>query len=880
MECKSVKTVLKLKWPIMIGLIILTAVLFLLAPNLTEQAEEAGSFQLSDDASSQMAANILADAGASSQTISIVIPLDSELDDAARVMLEGIVADVEAVGGSVESVLNPVESAELEGQLISEDGRTILIPITLGGSDEEVNQVADEIRETAIPSDLTAYITGEAIINNDVNISAQEGLKRTEIITVVLIFGLLLAVFRSIVTPFIPLVAVGISYLLSQSVVAFFIDWFGFPVSNYTQIFLVAILFGIGTDYCILLLSRYKEELASGHGVEQAIVNTYKTAGRTLLISGLAVFIGFSAIGFAEFPIFKSAVAVAVGIFVLLIVLYTVVPFFMALLKEKLFWPSKKSAAHSDSKIWKWMSRLSINRPLLSMLVVAIITVPLLFTYDNDLSFNTVDEIGGEYESVKGLRAIEDGFGKGESLPVQVIFKSADALTDEETIPYFELISRELEKIDGVDSVRAITRPTGDVIEELYVDEQLGLLAAGLTEARGGLEEVQAGLTEIETNLSGIGGQAGGAGGLGEAAAGLAQLNGQLAQVTQGLQQTGNIQQTVGALTQISGGLAEIEQGLQGAAGQTGELGAGLEQLAGGITTANDGLAEISAGLTEATDMMQMMSDSESVRATGLFIPEGTLDAEEFEQVFDRYTFAEETGVMMEVILSEDPYSPEAIDIVAEIKDSVARGITATPLEDAEIAFGGIASINSDLQDVSSSDFTKTVIIMLVSLFIVLAILFRSLIMPLYMIGSLLLTYYTSIAIAELIFVNGLGFDGISWAVPFFGFVMLVALGVDYSIFLLDRFREESFNGISVRQAMYTSMAKMGTVIITAAIILAGTFGAMMPSGVLSLVQIATIVVTGLLLYGLVVLPLLIPAISVSFDRGVWWPFGNKNKND
>lgn len=874
------KSVLKFKWSITIGLILLTVVLFLLAPNLTEQAEEAGSFQLSDEASSQLAATILDDAGASAQTISLVIPMDSELDDSTRDVLEQMVTDIDAIGEPVTAVLNPVESEELEEQLISEDGQTVLIPITIDGSDEEANMVADEIRETVIPSDLTAYITGEAIINNDVNISAQEGLKRTEIITVVLIFGLLLAVFRSIVTPFIPLVAVGISYLFSQSLVAFFIDWFGFPVSNYTQIFLVAILFGIGTDYCILLLSRYKEELSSGHGVEEAIINTYKTAGRTLLISGLAVFIGFSAIGFADFPIFKSAVAVAVGIFVLLLVLFTVVPFFMALLKEKLFWPSKKSASHHDSKIWIWMSKLSINRPLLSILVVAIITVPLLFTYDNDLSFNTVDEIGAEYESVKGLRAIEDGFGKGDSLPVQVIFKSEDTLTDEETIPYFESVSREIEKIAGVDSVRGIIRPTGEVVEELYVDEQLSLLSAGLSEARDGLGEVQTGLTEIETSLSGISSQAGDSNGLGEAAAGLEQLNSQLTQITQGLQQSGNIQQTVGALTQISGGLTEIEQGLQGAADQTGELGAGLSQLADGITSANNGLAEIGEGLTEAANMMQAMSDSDSVRATGLFIPEGTLDGEDFEPVFDRYTFADEKGVMMEVILAVDPYSPEAIDTMTEIKEAVERSVIATPLEDSKIAFGGIASINSDLQDVSSSDFTTTVVIMLVSLFVVLALLFRSLIMPLYMIGSLLLTYYTSIAIAELIFVNGLGFDGISWAVPFFGFVMLVALGIDYSIFLLDRFREESANGISVRGAMRISMAKMGTVIITAAIILAGTFGAMIPSGVLSLVQIATIVITGLLLYGLIILPLLIPAISVSFDRGVWWPFGNRNSKN
>ncbi|TWT04244.1 MMPL family transporter [Planococcus sp. CPCC 101016] len=869
-------SVLKFKWPIAIGLIVLTVALFLLAPNLTEQAEQAGSFQLSDEASSQLASSILTEADAAEQTISLVIPLENEMTDATRETLEQMVADIEALGDPVTSVLNPVESEELENQLIAEDRKTVLMPVTVDGTDEEVNAVADTIRETIIRADLTAYVTGEAIINNDVNISAQEGLKRTEIITVILIFGLLLAVFRSIVTPFIPLVAVGISYLLSQSIVAFFIDWFGFPVSNYTQIFLVAILFGIGTDYCILLLSRYKEELSAGHGVEQSIVNTYKTAGRTLLISGLAVFIGFFAIGFAEFPIFKSAVAVAVGIFVLLLVLYTIVPFFMSLLKEKLFWPTKKSASHSDSKLWLTMSKLSINRPLLSMLVVAVITVPLLFTYNNSLSFNTVDEIGSEYESVKGLRAIEEGFGKGDSLPVQVIVKSDESLTDRSTVPYFESLSAEIEKINGVETVRSITRPTGDVIDELYVDEQLGLMADGLGEARDGLGEVQAGLTEVQTNLTAISEQTGNAEGLSEAAEGLGQINQQLGQVSQGLQQTGNIPQTVGALTQISGGLAEIQQGLAGAAGQTAELSAGLTQLAEGLGASNDGLAEIQTGLTEAVDMMQEMSDSEAVRDTGLFIPEGTLESEEFRQVLDRYSFADGTGMMMEVVLSEDPYSPEAIDITAEIKETVERTVTGTPLEEAEVAFSGISSINSDLKEVSSNDFTNTVAIMLISLFIVLALLFRSLIMPLYMIGSLLLTYYTSISIAELIFVNGLGYDGISWAVPFFGFVMLVALGVDYSIFLLDRFREESFNGITVRDAMRTSMAKMGTVIITAAIILAGTFGAMMPSGVLSLVQIATIVITGLLLYGLIVLPLLIPAISVSFDRGVWWPFDKK----
>lgn len=819
------RAIIKFKWPIFIGLLTLTIALFILAPNLAKQAEEAGSLQLPSSADSQKAADMLEKAGASEDTISLVYPLKKPVDAAMKKEIQSVVDKLEALGKPVSAILNPFESKELEAQLVSKDQKTVLVPITVDGTFDEIIALADKIHSDILSKNQTVYLTGEAIIGNDVNQSAQDGLKKTEIITVVLIFGLLLIVFRSIVTPFIPLIAVGISYLLSQSFVAFFIDWFGFPVSNYTQIFLVAILFGLGTDYCILLLSRYKEELLAGHSVEDAVVNTYKTAGRTLFISGLAVFIGFAAIGFADFPIFKSAVAVAVGIAVLMVVLFTVVPLFMVLLKDKLFWPSKQAASHKDSKIWVAFSKVSVKRPLISMLIVAVITVPLLLTYDNDLSFNTVDEIDKSKESVMGLNAISEAFGKGDSLPIQVLLKKDGPIVNETDVTYLEAISRDIEKIDGVKTVRTITRPTGEIIEDLYVDHQLGLMSEGLGDATDGLDKVQKGLTEVQGGLD---------------------------QVT-GMFSTGSATGANGA------GLAQAE--------------GGIGQLSAGVGASTKGLDEIGSGLGELSASLKEMSESDSVRATGLFIPSGTLSNETFKPVIDRYTFGAESGILLEVILDYDPYSREAIQMVHDIKDSVTRSVIGTPFFDAELAYSGVSSMNSDLYDISSKDFKRTVIIMLASLFVVLTFLFRSAIMPLYMIGSLLLTYYTSIAVTELIFVNMLGYDGISWAVPFFGFILLIALGVDYSIFLLDRFREESINGLNIREALTMSMAKMGTVIITASIILAGTFGAMMPSGVLSLVQIATIVITGLLLYGLIILPLLIPAITVSFGRGVWWPF-------
>ncbi|MER2033779.1 MMPL family transporter, partial [Exiguobacterium indicum] len=264
------RQIVKWRWAILALLLIVTVGLLFTAPNLAKQAEEAGAIQLANDADSQRAADILEKAGASEETISLVIPLKDKVSDADRTSIGQIVKDLEALDRPVTDVLDPFENKETEGQLVSKDKKTVLVPITVDGSQEEIVKLAKQIRTDLLPKDQTIYLTGEALINDDVNTSSQEGLKRTELITVGLIFGLLLLVFRSVVTPFVPLVAVGFTYLISQSLVAFFVDWFGFPVSNYTQIFLVAILFGIGTDYCILLLSRYKEELTAGHDVETA----------------------------------------------------------------------------------------------------------------------------------------------------------------------------------------------------------------------------------------------------------------------------------------------------------------------------------------------------------------------------------------------------------------------------------------------------------------------------------------------------------------------------------------------------------------------------------------------------------------------------------
>ncbi|MCY8309044.1 MMPL family transporter [Bacillus vallismortis] len=880
------RAIIKFKWAIAAVILALTVILSLFSPNVTELANQKGQAQLPADAVSEKANAILKQAGEDNNSISMVLTLDHALKKDTEDQLRTMIDKIKKIDG-VEGVTSPLTAEkEVKDQLISKDKKTVLVPVTITGSDKKAEKIADDMYKV-VPDDVTAYITGASLINQDFAHSSEEGLKKTEVITVCLIIGLLLIVFRSVVTPFIPIVVVGFSYLISQSILGILVYNVDFPISTFTQTFLVAILFGIGTDYCILLLTRFREELANGYDKKEAVLIAYRTGGKTLFISGFAVLIGFSALGFAKFAIFQSAVGVAVGVGILMIILYTLLPLFMVTLGEKLFWPSKKVLSHSDNKLWAFLGRHSVVRPFLFIVITVIITLPFILAYDDQISFDSTAEISSDYQSVKALEAIKDGFGEGKAFPINVIVKGDKELTTADTIPYLGNVSKAIEKVDHVDSVMTITQPTGDTIKDLYIDKQLNSVSDGLDKMAKGITDVQSGLTDIENGLNQMAGQTGSAsdsssgGSLGDAADGLGKINQQLQLVSKQISQTGNTAQTVQQLTAISGQLGQIQTGLEqadqqlsGQQAQAGTLTETLKKLAGGVKSANDGLMKISDGTSASSDMLENMGKSSSVRDTGIFIPDQVMKDKGFKKSIDQYSFADGKGVKLSVVLDSNPYSEQAITTINQIKKAVANEVDGTPLEDAQIVYGGVTSVNADLKELSTADFSRTMVIMIIGLFIVLTILFRSMIMPIYMIASLLLTYYTSISITELIFVNGLGNAGVSWAVPFFSFVILIALGVDYSIFLLDRFKEEVHLGIE--QGVIKSMSKMGSVIITAAIILAGTFAAMMPSGVNTLMQVASVIIIGLLLYGLVILPLFMPAIIVTFGEGNWWPFRRK----
>ena len=253
----------------------------------------------------------------------------------------------------VSDILDFREDPAIKDQTVSEDGTTILVPFQVSLEDQNILESRTKILEAVDDIQVDHHLTGEQYIEQDIIKNSEEGLKKTEIITVALILIILFVVFKSLVAPFIPLLTIGISYLAAQGIVAILADTVGFPLSTFTQIFMVAVMFGIGTDYCILLISRFKEEIQHQDSIKEAVIKTYKSGGKTILFAGLAVLIGFSTIGLSTFSLYQSAVAVAIGVAVVLLALATLVPFFLVVLGKKLFWPFDKNVEHKESKLWK-----------------------------------------------------------------------------------------------------------------------------------------------------------------------------------------------------------------------------------------------------------------------------------------------------------------------------------------------------------------------------------------------------------------------------------------------------------------------------------------------------------------------------------------------
>ncbi|MFE5809790.1 MMPL family transporter [Streptomyces sp. NPDC056491] len=221
--------------------------------------------------------------------------------------------------------------------------------------------------------------------------------------------------------------------------------------------------------------------------------------------------------------------------------------------------------------------------------------------------------------------------------------------------------------------------------------------------------------------------------------------------------------------------------------------------------------------------------------------------------------------VRIDVVLKDPVDSAAAKETVVRLREAVH------PVPGAQALVGGYTAQAYDTQKTAERDREVIVPVVLAIILVILVALLRSLVMPLLLVATVALNFFATLGVSALVFRHVFGFSGTDSSVPLYGFVFLVALGVDYNIFLMSRVREESLRH-GVHEGVTRGLTATGGVITSAGVVLAATFAALAVIPLAFLVQIAFIVAFGVLLDTLVVRSLLVPALVLDIGPAAWWP--------
>jgi len=224
----------------------------------------------------------------------------------------------------------------------------------------------------------------------------------------------------------------------------------------------------------------------------------------------------------------------------------------------------------------------------------------------------------------------------------------------------------------------------------------------------------------------------------------------------------------------------------------------------------------------------------------------------------------ENGNVLIQATLSDAADSPAASQTVREIRQELTDAAPSALV-------GGVTATAVDTTDASIDDRNLIIPIILVVILLVLMLLLRSILAPILLILTTVLSFGTAMGISALMFNHVFNFPGADPAVPLYGFVFLVALGIDYNIFLMTRVREESLKH-GTRQGILRGLTVTGGVITSAGLVLAATFAALSVIPILFLVQLAFIVAFGVLIDTFIVRSLLVPSLTYDIGRAIWWP--------
>ncbi len=321
---------------------------------------------------------------------------------------------------------------------------------------------------------------------------------------------------------------------------------------------------------------------------------------------------------------------------------------------------------------------------------------------------------------------------------------------------------------------------------------------------------------------------------------------------------------------QLRSGQHAFHQRLGELASGADQVADGTRQLAGGTGKVVASLDELSTGLADAATHLRRTRDATLDPAVGgFYLPPAALEDRRFASAASLFLSSDGHVARMMVLPRADAFSIAARQDSAELLGVSTDALAGTALRDAEVSTTGLAVLNSDLLEFERGDFLLVALVALTAVLLILIALLRSLVAPVVLLASVLLSYLSAIGLGVLVWQVLLGQE-LDWTVGTMTFILLVAVGADYNLLLVKRIQEEAPDGSRAGIARATSAT--GRVITSAGLIFASSMFALMAGSVTTLAQIGFTIGMGLLLDTFLVRTLVVPAAAALLGPRLWWP--------
>ncbi|MEU7135466.1 MMPL family transporter [Streptomyces sp. NPDC046261] len=358
-------------------------------------------------------------------------------------------------------------------QAVSPNGEIALaniIATTKNAYDEQLPKSVKQLREDAKQlldgTQLKVGITGQAATTLDSQESSGDTDAMIMSATLLLIIVLLLVIFRSPLIAILPVLIIAVVSVVATGLIGTAAELGGLKADASISAILIVVLFGVGTDYILFLLFRYREHLRAGQEPKQALEDAVAKVGETIASAAGAVIVAFLALLLSTMGMMRAmGPSLAISVAVTLVAALTLVPAVFSLLGTKAFWPSKAWKKQSKNRFANGVGNLVSRRPgIMAVLSTAVLAVLAVGAFGFKAEFDTSSQMSQKLESVQAMKDMQRGFSAGQSDPAMVYLKSKDGSPLDKA--GLETFRGKLETVDGVaKAAPAVTNPDGSVAQ-------------------------------------------------------------------------------------------------------------------------------------------------------------------------------------------------------------------------------------------------------------------------------------------------------------------------------------------------------------------------------------------------------------------------------